>query len=166
MPCSWAMARPRGHASVLTAASDPVSGGAAGERPLAPSRASTAALGCPYGPGAAGSGQARYSASAVCRAKADCVAVWRPVLDPVWIQGLGRCGHWPASGPDPAGRAVAARGWASTTSKAFCTDWWMARPSRNRTSVLAGCTFTSTNSGAISRNRTQAAWRWPCSTSS
>ena len=50
--------------------------------------------------------------------------------------------------------AVPARDSASADSTALRTAWCTSRESRKRTSILVGCTFTSTRSGAISMNST------------
>ena len=42
--------------------------------------------------------------------------------------------------------------WLSRRLPSKIANWWIARASRKRTSVLAGCTLTSTASGPISRN--------------
>ena len=46
--------------------------------------------------------------------------------------------------------AAAARGAASAFSTAWRTAWCTSRLSRKRTSILVGCTFTSTRAGSIS----------------
>ena len=55
---------------------------------------------------------------------------------------------------------------ASAFSAAWRTPWCTSRLSRKRTSILVGCTFTSTRAGSISTYSAYTGWRWPCSTSS
>ncbi len=54
---------------------------------------------------------------------------------------------------------------ASARCTACSTSWWTAEDSRKRTSILVGCTLTSTRRGSISRLRQYIGWLAPCSTS-
>jgi hypothetical protein len=89
-------------------------------------------------------------------------------LMPGWAQVAPLAGTWGLKKGCGAAGATAspARGAASAFSIAWRTAWCTSRPSRKRTSILVGCTFTSTRDGSISRYSAYTGWRWPCSTSS
>ena len=73
-------------------------------------------------------------------------------LKPAWCTGGVQAGVGAAAVGAAGSTACPARGTASAASTACCTAWCTSRLSRKRTSILVGCTFTSTRSGAISTN--------------
>ena len=170
-PASWARARPSGQASAAVAAAAVAGAAAAG----------------PVGQRAAGS--CAYSTATSCRPR----RAWPPATAgaqagrvagapaPVPLKSFDQSANGrtvPAGSVDRApgvrsawaagavGATTGARDGASAASTACRTAWCTSRPSRKRTSIFVGCTFTSTRSGSISMNSTQVGWRLPCSTSS
>jgi hypothetical protein len=69
----------------------------------------------------------------------------QPALDGSWVSLKNGCCAADGATASPA------RGAASASSMAWRTAWCTSRPSRKRTSILVGCTFTSTRAGSISR---------------
>ena len=121
MPCSCAMARPSGQSP-------------SGRAFDASTDADSTALGCHNAP----------------RSDTRCPAGG--------LKSIAGCAHpmpgvavcCMSTGAPEAGARAPARGAANAFSTACSTAWCTSRLSRKRTSILVGCTFTSTRAGAIS----------------